>query len=498
MDVLAVSLTDVRGGLLPLAAAEVQVNEAGSGFRGPDAVRSSEAYFRLRPARPLLLEIRVVPRGDDLWRIQQCFRLTDALHPVDEATLPSAVSASEREQHYVSSAEAARLFFQEQGPHPLSFTGRSGSVTAVSVLLPRVRDVLPKAARLLRDVPRERIERPGHPDGFDVPADVLPLPWALASKRLAILQSPIHRGDDLHFEDQTVAPDMVERVFEVRQDVVPKLLSVSCPTALLDAAVKATSATSATRPSLPMVLHFRPFARGAGFFDHRPGGAGYPWDWDYLFFTMWAERDYVRSPLVRPKVSHGFCYQIAASGKLAALVCPVPRGSSFGSLMHFEWSFDILSEIQAALLRSRGIYRPAHRPGRTALSGFSAGCNAIADVVSALGDGHPVREVYLHDPPEVTADEILRSVVGWADRIGGDACVRSYGRFSEAAHAQHGLVDVSKRPASSSPLRTYSNLGPARWAAAARRLGNPTLVAANLHTLVAATTLTDALRRSLI
>jgi hypothetical protein len=501
MHVLTLSFVDRTGLAVPAQGIQVELNEAGTGWREPDAGhrRDFGVYFELRRAeRPLPVELRITPPASSpFWPIRKRFQY-------DRTTLMQVASEVEQDDpDGVPVADARLSFYHLQRPD--FGTSGANSVVSVGVVLSRVRDVLTRVQHELGNIPRVRLQTPRqNPDTFTVP-DTYPLAWSSAPLTLpSVVQMPLIRGGstDLRFTTPAdVAPAMTEAVLEVRGGGVPALLSVSCPTELLDR-VAIASRSSPQRPSLPFLVHYRPFARGAGFFDQRPGSKGYPWDWDYLFFPFWSERSYITDPIVRPKVGKGFCYQIAASGNRLALVLPLPRGSSFGRMIDPAWLESMLVEIQAYLLRRRLVYAPSDQPNRVALSSLSAGAEALRDVLQRSEATHAIREAYLLDPPDFEADSITRTILGWSNRIGNTTRVRVYARFSNAVYESEGLVESTAfeqalpSPPSSLP-RTYANVTTARWRRVADARGALSRWNdSNVHQLVGATMLTDALRRS--
>lgn len=496
MDTIVVTLHNRHGDteFAERDSIRVELKESDSDWRGPDEVRDGSSYFSLkRVERPLPVELRVTPGGTPLyWACQKRFLY---LGDGDLAKLvePDPSNDDYVDTNFVSAADAHGLFFAEQSLRQ----GRNAVVT-VGAIATKVRNVLPRAQRNVLQVPDYR--REVVPDTYTLPKGYRPT-WTLPPRHnLSVVGLPVVNRNsqtptegNVHIIGATVEPDMSETVLEVRERLVPQLFSVSVPTHLLSADA------FREQPSLPFHVHYRPYSRGAGYFDSRPGFTSYPFDWDYLFFCLWGERTYVQDPFHRPKVGKGYCYQIAHSGKAVALALPCPHRSTFGKAVEDPaWLDDMLIEIQAYVFRQLRLLWPGRRPGRTSVSGLSAGNEAMAQLLEKANGEHAIRESYILDAPDGSANKTLSTIASWATRV-DDSRIRAYSRYSTAAYLNpvYGLSEVSEVGDPVGPPRSYVRLPPERWRTPFQERGDLALLSqGNVHQLIGGQMLADALRRS--
>ena len=466
----------------------VQIQDSGAGWRDPDSVEKGHSQFNLQGAPPPLpIKVRIIPKneshGSIYWSAEKEFiyKGNGVLATV------SKTYDTENDDYvntdYVSTADADRLFFAAQ-----SFPNGGDMIVPLGVTVTKVRNVLPRAKKIIKDVPpyrRDRLRSDGysipekcppwdHPTPLDpnfVCSDYTPA-WDLPPRaKLSVVGLPVVIPDPknqskraVNIVDKSVAPRMVETVLEVRErkrempkkGVVPQLFGVSVPETLLNVG------TPTDRPSLPFHVHFRPYAAIGTYF-----AGPYPFNWDHIFYCLWSERTYVEDPLTRPKVGKGLCYQIACSGKKVALVLPCPYGYGFGkAVADPAWLEDMLAEIQAYYFRQlpiQPIQWSSDRPGWVSVSGLSGGNDAMASLLSKVvqkieqkveqKDGQEVRqedplqksairEVYLFDAPVGSIGNTLRTVKRWADKH-PDFRVRAYSQTAESAYRGY-LFEVSE------------------------------------------------------
>ena len=263
----------------------------------------------------------------------------------------------------------------------------------------------------------------------------------------------------------------------------------------------------------PFLWHLHPFAHGGGVrYDQRPDGDGYPFDWDYFFHIFWGTFGYTTlTPLQKPKGPKGFAYQISAGGKKLVAVAPVPFEGNFGPCTNADWVSEIMSEIQAYLLRQLGVWLAPHDVGHCAVTAVSEGGNAMRDLMATANQSHPFREAYVLDSTDFGArTALLNALNSWYQRV-PDGVVRWYTRFAANDLRAAGFDDGTQSTVTTD--RVFVDLNPSRWRHLSDTLGVPLqkppsvepprgvqvnggIDASHVHSLIGLVSLTDAIRRS--
>jgi hypothetical protein len=166
--------------------------------------------------------------------------------------------------------------------------------------------------------------------------------------------------------------------------------------------------------------------------------------------------------------------------------------------------------VGSVKFRQAGVYVPPDL-GRTALASFSSGNGLVTSFLAkAANQSHPfyldtLRELYMFDAPGYMGPTWVEQAIRWADRGRNEKMIRAYTSYPVANYSK--LLGQSTPPnfpyvvSSSDPnqLRTAGTLPARSWNRAATAAGNANMAASNwqeVHQLVSATMLTDALMRS--
>ncbi len=312
--------------------------------------------------------------------------------------------------------------------------------------------------------------------------------------------TPLLAGGQVAAVQQSIAPTTVDLVLEVANVNAPKMIAVCWPNAI---------ARTATSGSTPFLVYLHPgMAQNVGrpgFYENN-GQKPYPLGWDYLFYGLWRYINYNTDPFTNDPWAKGLVYQIMASGKNAVLVLPMNKsGIESGVFKRAADTEEILNEINAFMFRRARIFTPPPL-GRIALAGFSSGValqqELIGSVLSSRRLG-TLTEVYMFDRGHGVGrtsnvnGATMSAVDSAANWAGSDPAkiVRFYSQMESSAVPNYRRL-VRTNPASGVsvtdvPGRTVAILPVSAWTGfAAWRRGD------NLHQLISATMLTDALRRS--
>jgi hypothetical protein len=372
----------------------------------------------------------------------------------------------------------------------------TGSATNLVATLSRLRDVTREALDVLAGPPAT-----GHPPEWP-PGSGAPWPPAawdtpLRADLPSIAWPPV-AGGALRFDRGTVDPDTEDLVVEwmLPADAAPRWLAVSWP--------KSVPRAAAAAP-VPYLVYLRAGTNQNAKTYYK---GVYPDSWDYVMLGLWQYLNYPVDPVVESPMAKGLPYQIAAAGKRAVLVLPLPRvGKEFGSLLGAANMQELLAELGAFMYRRAGTYA-VPEIGRTALAAFSSGSVHLTHFLAKHGS-HPfvknvVQELYDFDGPDVAAF-VDQAEVWLKTGAAADKRVRVY------AHAPRaGLAKLVGRPLGAAPGITESadgrrtaGLFPTKaWLAAveAEDALAPSVSRyetwQGAHQAIASLLLTDALRRS--
>jgi hypothetical protein len=370
-----------------------------------------------------------------------------------------------------------------------SSEGEAASIEGASLSMrDATRDVIASLGR----VPPSRTDHP--------PSNWPPTSWNTpAVSNYYSVASPPLIGSELKFVQQSLAPDMEHRVLEVEGVDAPRLFAVSWPNLL---------AHTATPKGTSFIIYFRPtIAQNVkrGYYVG-PGLGEYPFGWDYLFHGLWRWINYMGDPLTSNSYAKGLPYQISAARRRAVLVLPLNRyPGELGAFLNAEWMHRILLTIQRWISREAGI-TPVPPLGYTALAAFGSGQKLLNEFLSSdQNQRHPlyrdvIRELYMFDPPPSEMPHSVVYAMRWA-RSGdsADKVIRLYSQIGDESHRavlrpEH---NGPGNPPSARTRHTVVVLPNSTWRQAAQAAGAQGAInSQDAHELIAATMLTDALRRS--
>jgi hypothetical protein len=189
-------------------------------------------------------------------------------------------------------------------------------------------------------------------------------------------------------------------------------------------------------------------------------------------------------------------------------VLPLNRHpGELGVLLDAAYMQRVLTEIQAFMFREAEIAQ-APALGRTALAAFGSGNTLVRQLLSSpRNQRHPfyldtLRELYMFDAPTSEISTWISQAMLWAQSANSsDKMVRVYSRVTHESYA--GLLGTATPnggpfvvDSPSNTLRTVAVLPDGTWRKAATDASGSVKTAGEAHQLVAATMLTDALRRS--
>ncbi|MBB5926762.1 hypothetical protein [Streptomyces echinatus] len=349
-----------------------------------------------------------------------------------------------------------------------------------------------------------------------MPPDVYsPLPQVTDT---AFIGSPPIADGRIAVEQRTVTPFGEVLVLRLPGVGAPQLVAVFWP---------AEVPRQPGAPPAPFLVFFRPAAAQNvpnGFFKdprdrHDPmTNDTYPWGWDYQFFGLLRPLRYMGDPLLEFPSAKGLVHQIQASGRKVVLVLPLPRAddrtcdeiTSFGEAVFLQ---EYLEEIQAFMFRRAGNF--SFGPiGRLAMGSFSSGHALLSCfLTNPANQNHPLlldtlQEIYLFDPH---ADQVsvtrtpLTHVAAWATR--GAAATKIARLYTQNDPVQlapvlslFGMVSGQAPAHAETPdgRKSLTALPMAAWKSLAERLQGsvPYTNSAQVHEVIPALMLTDALRRS--
>jgi hypothetical protein len=194
-----------------------------------------------------------------------------------------------------------------------------------------------------------------------------------------------------------------------------------------------------------------------------------------------------------------------ASGKNAVFILPLNKsGIECGVFQKAADTEELLSEINAFMFRRAGIFT-APALGRVALGGFSSGVALMINLLSSVRSSRSLRtlsEVYMFDRGHGVGktrhnEATIAAVSSAASWAGNDPAkiVRFYSQMDSSAVTNYSAL-VGRTPptgvsVTDTGTRTVTVLPASAWASFRAWRGGD-----DLHQLISATMLTDALRRS--
>lgn len=247
-------------------------------------------------------------------------------------------------------------------------------------------------------------------------------------------------------------------------------------------------------------------------------GRTYPFGWDYQFFGLLNYLQYINDPFRTNPFAKGLALQIEASDRGVVLVLPLMRvaGTPCDEIGSFADAFllqEYLQEIQAFMFRRSGNFRfgPIGRLGMASFSSGHAAMTCFLDNTS--NQAHPLyldtlQEAYLFDPH---ADLVsvtlapLAQIAAWAARgTTGTKVARLYTQNDSGQLGPlltqlgvtggvapfHAETPDGRKSLTSLPLAAWNSL------AAQLQSGVPYANTGQVHQVMSALMLTDALRRS--
>jgi hypothetical protein len=264
-------------------------------------------------------------------------------------------------------------------------------------------------------------------------------------------------------------------VLELKVLPVPRLFAVCWPDSI-----------SFDHP-IPMLLYFRPGATQNRKFYSVPSNS-YPFGRRYLESGIQNFLRYCGDPVLRDKWCMGLPMQIAAAGKAAVLVLPLPKvDAELGRLHESGIGQALMEEITWLVGRLKGRFAAPPALGRIALGCFSNGV-ILMEQFLASNAGTPLfldklSEIYAFDPrppdvPNIRSWRIAKSARAGASRDNRDRVIRFYNQWP-----------VRPFPTEDQVFTTRAELPQQEWAAAGAK--------GDAHHLIPRTMLTHAMRESL-
>ncbi len=379
----------------------------------------------------------------------------------------------------------------------------------VTGFLSRVRDATPTVLAELASVPtglRNDQDTPRarrHLISAELPDATLhpwpPSTWKPPTLNFRYAQTPPVSGGRIVATSQSITPATIDLVLEVAHVTAPQMISVNWPTAL--------NPTAKSEPT-PFLIYIHPGMSQnvgrPGFYENN-GQKPYPLGWDYLFYGLWRYVNYNSDPWTRDPWAKGLVYQMIASGKNLVVVLPLNKaGIESGVFQRAPDTEELLNEINAFMFRRANIFTPPAL-GRVALGGFSSGVALMSNLLSSVQSSRSLKalsEVYMFDRGhgvgqtgrnEATVAAVA-SAAAWAGRDQAKI-VRFYSQMDSSAVTNYSSL-VGRTPprgvsVTDTGTRTVTVLPASAWASFRAWRGGD-----DLHQLISATMLTDALRRS--
>jgi hypothetical protein len=378
-------------------------------------------------------------------------------------------------------------------------------ITRVTMTVTRLRDVSPTAKDWLTQPPDKRLGKPATLRNVMDHGDFPPDDWSLPDRpdtTFVDAGNPIDGKLVSTVILDAVGADVECAVFEVAGVAVPKLLAVSWPTGLLRDENSAPT---------PFLVYYHP---GTG--QNVPKGyylggelGPYPWNFDFLYFVLYAYQWYAVDPLTQSPYSKGIPFQIAAAGKqvVSVLPCNAPVANEFGAFTDAASVEAILLDLQALMFRRAGVGDGPKTLGRTAVGAFSSGNNFMAMFLqSPKNRAHnfcqnTLKEVYCFDPPGYITGGLTAAALTWA---GGAETGRRVALYTQSPHEAHTKVLGHTPPASPfvespDPTRTAAVLPAATWKATVEAFTatpRPNWGFQETHQIISAMMLTHAMATS--
>jgi hypothetical protein len=372
--------------------------------------------------------------------------------------------------------------------------------------LSRVRETTPLVLSELAKVPRGLRPNPAQPGKKRQPfSKALPdpslHPWPPTTWQPRTLTDfnyiadPPVAGGNLQFDKQTITPATQDLVLEVAHVKAPQMIAVSWPNALT---------RTAKSPAVPFLIFFRPTVGqniAFGFYEGN-GQKPYPLGWDYLFFGLYMIINYNLDPLTLKPFSKGIVYQVAASGKNAVVISGMNRSvSEMGAFQKAGDMEEILEEVKGFMFRRSRIYTPPAL-GHVALGAFSSGgmlAEALLQSVVKSKSLQALREVYFFDRGfgfTASTRSVVDTAIAWAGKD-ADKIVRIYSQIESSGVPNYRtLVGSTPPPGPSLTLSADGKRSVAVLPLSAWKKFGPWKDGQDVHQLISAIMLTDALRRS--
>ncbi|MEV7392560.1 MULTISPECIES: hypothetical protein [unclassified Streptomyces] len=351
--------------------------------------------------------------------------------------------------------------------------------------------------------------------GVTLPPLVYGVPSAIDTTLIA---SPAVDSGAIQVQTQTVSPFGETVVLQLPGVAAPQLVAVHWPPGV---------SRDPDAPPAPFLIYFH---AGMGqnspaFYDdardrHDPGTGGtYPFGWDYQFFGLLNYLQYINDPFLTNPFAKGLALQLEASAKNVVLLLPLMRTAGtpcneVGSFADAAFLQEFLPEIQALMFRRKGTFQFGPI-GRLGMASFSSGHAALTCFLgNAANQAHSLyldtlQEVYLFDPHADLVSETLpplTQVAAWAGRGSSSTKVARLYTQNDPAQlapllAQLGVTAPGSAPfdaATSDDRNSLTCLPLAAWNTLATQQGGsvPYANTGQVHQVVSALMLTDALRRS--
>ncbi|MEU5431814.1 hypothetical protein AB0G73_00365 [Streptomyces sp. NPDC020719] len=409
-------------------------------------------------------------------------------------------------------------------PPPTITSSAVGQTVMMTVFFSPLRDATEQARLSLAQTGNDYPGSPPAPTPGDMsfrapgvalpPTNYSPLPPATDATFIA---SPPIASGKIQVETRTVAPSGETVVLQIPGVTAPQLVAVHWP-----ADVPRDPGASPA----PFLIYFHSgMAQNSPTFYDDPRdrhdqttNQTYPFGWDYQFFGLLNYLRYIDDPFLTNPFAKGLALQIEGSGRNVVLVLPLMRVAntpcdevvSFADAVFLQ---EYLPEIQAFMFRRRGNFQFGPI-GRLGMASFSSGHAALT---CFLGDtnnqAHPLyldtlQEIYLFDPHADLVSETLpplTQVTAWAARgTSGTKNARLYTQNDPAQLApllaQLGVTGGVAPFHAQTPdgRKSLTSLPLAAWNSLATQLGSgvPYANTGQVHQVMSALMLTDALRRS--
>lgn len=410
-------------------------------------------------------------------------------------------------------------------PPPTVSPSAVGQTVIMTVHFSPLRDVT-EQARLSLD--QTGSDYPGSPPA-PAPGDMsfrtpgVTLPPAAYSPPPAVtdttfIASPSIDGGAIQVETQSVTPDGEAVVLQLPGVDAPQLVAVYWPSGV-------SRDPGAPPASFLVYFHAGMAQNSPAFYNdardrHDPvTGSTYPFGWDYQFFGLLNYLQYIGDPFLANPFAKGLALQVENSGRDVVLVLPLARVAAnpcdeVSSFADADFLQEYLPEIQALMCRRTGNF--GFGPiDRLAMASFSSGHAALTCFLgNSTNQAHPLyldtlQEVYLFDPHADLVTETLGPLVqvaAWAARgTSGSKVARLYTQNDPAQLApllaRLGVTTPGPAPfdaATPDDRSSLTSLPLAAWNALATQLGSgvPYANTGQVHQVMSALMLTDALRRS--